>query len=681
MLYRKLAGFSVRHYPWVIAGWLLIAAVSFRFALQLPHVLGDHGLVTQGSYGQVREVLSGEFRLPDEPVYVLFDNRYGKPERAFRAEIARFLNQAERISGVNVTASPLDRREMARGRYAYAQLSVPGSISDKRRAIGEIRDILPAQAGSLGVYLTGKPVVQEDVNLSSKRDVMAAEKIGFPAAFALLAAALGGLFPAVIPLLAGAMSVMIAMGIMYGIGMSGLMPLSVFVYHVIPMAGMAVSIDFALLTVSRFREEKAKLPVHEALLATMKTAGRAVVLSLMCVIPAILAMFFIRMPIFQSVGLGSLVVLAVSGLINLTFVPALLYAFRRRIRGSFRPVGRLRLAFMSLVMKRPAASAAIAAAVLAACLSPALGMQVGVPGPESLPADQPSRAAAELLRKHFQPQGISQVYLVVSRDHDAASKGGPTADYIRRDLERDPLVAHAETAKARTEEGHDLVAVWLYGNEDSEEVRQWVRERERFYDPAFVRIGGEAKYRQEVTDEVSARIGYVLGTVLTANFIVLIAAFRSILIPLKAVLMNLISIGASFGILTWVFQTGQFGLEPTEIAIMIPVWIFGLIFGISMDYGIFLLSRIYESYRELGDNDRAIREGLAASGIVISSAAAIMIAVTAPFALAGVSGVKQLGVGIAAALFLDATLVRLVLVPSLMKMLGKWNWWMPFANR
>lgn len=144
--------------------------------------------------------------------------------------------------------------------------------------------------------------------------------------------------------------------------------------------------------------------------------------------------------------------------------------------------------------------------------------------------------------------------------------------------------------------------------------------------------------------------------------------------------MNLVSIGASFGILTWIFQQGRFGLEPTDIAIMIPVFIFGLTFGISMDYGVFLLSRIYERYRETADNVEAIREGLAASGKIITSAAAIMIAVTVPFAYADVIGVKQLGIGMAAALFLDATIMRMVLVPSLMKMFGKWNWWLPFGK-
>lgn len=303
-------------------------------------------------------------------------------------------------------------------------------------------------------------------------------------------------------------------------------------------------------------------------------------------------------------------------------------------------------------------------------------MRMSIPGPESLPPGTESREAAQLFAERFIPPMTSQVYFIAEEQRFGTASEW-TADRIRGDLERDPRVIHLDTRLSPNRDGSYLVTAQLIGNASSDEVMRWVRERERQYGAMNVLIGGEAKYQQEVHDEIFTRIPYVLAFVSASNFLVLARAFRSLLLPVKAVAMNLISIGAALGIVSWLFREGKWGLEASDMAVMIPVFIFGLTFGISMDYGIFLLTRIYESYLRTRDNEAAIREGLTGSGRIITSAAAIMIAVTAPFALAGVTGVKQLGLGIALALFIDATIIRLVLVPTLMKLLGKWNWWMP----
>jgi RND superfamily putative drug exporter len=208
-------------------------------------------------------------------------------------------------------------------------------------------------------------------------------------------------------------------------------------------------------------------------------------------------------------------------------------------------------------------------------------------------------------------------------------------------------------------------------------VRDWLRawEQEGNSSALPYLLGGEAKYQQEVFDDIFHNLKDVLLFIFITNYAVLFLAFRSVILPLKTILMNLLSLGASFGILAWIFDGGRLGMEPNRIAIMIPVFIFGLVFGISMDYGVFLLSRISEVYQRTQDNRRAILEGLASISRMINSAAAIMIAVTVPFAFGEVVGVKQLGVGIAAAIFIDATIIRMALVPSLLRMLGNWNWW------
>lgn len=677
MPYRKLARFSARHATFVLVAWLAAAAIAAGFALRLTDVLGDHGLVPRGGdYERVRQALSTAAPGLDEPVALLFENAGPGGDRGFRARIGETLERIGRIEGVGIAASPLGQTGMAAGRYAYALVSVPDEIAAKREAIERIRQSIAAESDAIfRLSITGKPVVQEDVNRSSWRDLRAAETVGIPAAFALLLFAFGGIVPAFIPIASGAIAVVIAMGILYGIGALGWADLSAFVHNVVPMVGMAVCVDFALLMVGRFREEAAFFGARKAIERTAASAGRAVSLSAACVVLALVGTFAIRMPMFNSVALGAIVVLFVSLLVNLTFVPALLALVGHRLTaddGLFRRPGGGWRRLASAVMKRPLLAALASGAVLAACVLPAAGLRLAVPGPESLPPGTPSREAAAILAARFKPPNATQAYVLADYRNVAA---------VRAALAQDPMVLRSvpDSISDNRQDGV-LFSLWIRGDGSSADVRHWARDAADRYGKLGALIGGEAKYRQEAHDEIFGRLGYALAFAVVANFLVLARAFRSLLLPAKAIAMNLLSIGASYGIVAWLFQNGRFGLEPTDVALMIPAFIFGLAFGVSMDYGVFLLTRIEEKYRQTGDNELAVREGLASSGRLIASAAAILIAATAPFALAGVSGVKQLGIGIAAAVFIDATIVRLVLVPSLMKLFGAWNWKMPFAR-
>jgi RND superfamily putative drug exporter len=671
-LYIHLAFFAIRRRKWVIGCWLLFAAFSLPLAAKLPDVLGDHGLVTDGLHRKALARMEQEFGIPAEPVLMLFESAQEMPAENIYGAITQLLQRADRISGVDVAASPLLQSELQSGSFAYAVLSVPESIKERRRAVEQLRGLAAESPDGLKVYVTGKPVVQEDVNRSSREDLSAAEMLGVPVAFAIMLLTFGGALPSLIPLLAGGIAVAVAMAAVWFAGAYGNVPLSVFVYNVIPMTGMAVCLDFALLMVSRFREEKASHSLCAAVCRTMATSGKSVTVSAVCAAAALAGTFFIRMPIFNTVALGALMVLGVSALLNLTLVPAMLYAWGDRIRPLRTDDGRARKrwdAWIARMMKRPGRTVLLSMSVLLLLLIPVREMRVSIPGPGSLSPDTPSRIAAERIDGIRHAPFVSEVYFVAEGREKAAEL-------------RSELLARGNTAgvylipSPKTEDVY-LITVRLRGKPASAEVMQWVREQEKRHAADGVLIGGEPKYEQEVQDAIFSKLPHVAAFVTAANYAVLAIALRSLLIPAKAILMNLLSLGASFGILVWLFQGGKWGLEATDIAIMIPVFLFGLVFGISMDYGIFLLSRICEAYRQSGDTDLSVREGLLSSGKIITSAAAIMIAVTAPFALAGVSGVKQLGIGIAAALLIDATLIRLTLVPALMKLIGKWNWWMP----
>lgn len=427
MTYRSIALFSIRHRWRIVGCWLALAGLCSWFAAHLPDVLGDHGLVTKGQYAEVQKRLSREFHMPDEPVILLFHRGSDVRREEFHDDLRNFLARVERIDGVDVAASPLKRKGMVKGNAAYALVSLDGSLPERRQEIEEIRREITV-SHPMKIRMAGKPVVQEDVNRSSKRDMKAAESVGLPVAFALLAWTFGGVGAALIPLLAGGLSVLIAMGIMYGIGVMGLLSLSVFVHNVIPMAGMAVSIDFALLMVSRYREERRVLRASEAVVRTVTTSGRAVATSVLCVIMALAGTLAIRMPIFQSVALAAIVVLLVSAFVNMTLVPALLYLFDVRITArqtlSRSEAHRGWDALIRGVLGRPFFGMLLSLIVLTLMLIPMRSLNLDIPGPDSLPQGTDSREAAATFDALFKPPGGSHAFLLVDQKADPSGEAG-----------------------------------------------------------------------------------------------------------------------------------------------------------------------------------------------------------------------------------------------------------------
>jgi RND superfamily putative drug exporter len=220
-----------------------------------------------------------------------------------------------------------------------------------------------------------------------------------------------------------------------------------------------------------------------------------------------------------------------------------------------------------------------------------------------------------------------------------------------------------------------LIKATLDTDQNSDQAKDFVRKWKDKRSTFTVHIGGYPKFEQEIFDEIYEKAPYGLALVLFSTYVILMIAFRSVLIPLKAIIMNILSLTATFGLLVWLFQNGHLGLTESNIALVLPVFVFGLVFGLSMDYEVFLISRIHEVYHQTRDNNVATVEGLASTSKIITSAALIMIVITGAFAFTDVTPVKQMGVGIALAIFIDATIVRMLLVPSLMKLLGDANWW------
>lgn len=698
---------------------LLIAIVFGYFAFQITEVLGGSGFETAGQYEETSSELENTFGVASDPHIILFEKAGESSDEAFAAYIDETVTNIEAIEGVASVTSPDENPEQINdaGDVAYATVVFDDEIEKSSEQL-ELLDEALIDDEQFKTSITGAAAVEEEMNELSVHDLKRAELIGLPIAFIVLLLSFRGLLAGLLPLISGVLSILIALGICFFLGQE--IDFSIFVLNVAPMLGLAVSIDFALLYIDRYREELKTKSIDQALSKTTKTAGRAIAFSGLCVALGLAGLLFIDMGIFSSVAISGLIVVLVSVVMANTFLPAMLGILGDKIN-KFQVLkpkedGAVEhnrwFKFASFVMKRPVTMALVAFILLTTAMMPIKDIVLEIPNESSLPADNEVRIALETFQENFVNEEITQVPIVITfEDGVTLTQATAELETFTAEIESQELVLEVDTffdyAPVKTTgelesllavpgaeeqiaplvdqffvDGKTFITVSLDATSTSEEAKDWVREFETYDTAANITftLGGEAKFNQEVFDEIRNQIPYTILFVVVSTFIVLMIAFRSIVLPIKAVFMNILSLGAAFGIIVWIFQEGHLGVAPAPIAIFLPVFIFAIVFGLSMDYEVFLISRIREIYLETGDNDYATLKGLASTSRIITSAAGIMIAVTGAFVFAEIVPVKQIGVGIALAILIDATIVRNVLVPSLMKMLGKWNWWLPFSK-
>ncbi|SIT88732.1 MMPL family transporter [Edaphobacillus lindanitolerans] len=697
---RSLANFVIRFPKWIIALWILLAGFMAFQAVKLPGVLEGDGFRMDGEHEQVMEWVADEFGMPAETLFLVFD---GLSEESVRQEL-------DRVEALGITediASPLDDPALHSDGLSYAMLQfgdeadMPAAVSDIRKAVKED-----------GTTLTGGSAITEDINKASQRDLIKAEAIGLPIALIVLLLAFGSVVAALVPFFVAIATVLTTFGILTILG--GSVDLSIFIMNIVPMLGLALSIDFSLLFINRYREERRKQPVPDAVRTTILTAGRSVLFSAFCVFIGLGAMFIIRIEIFQNIGLGGMILVSLAVLTSLTLLPSVLLVLGDRLNKwtviKVKENGTTGWRkFAERVIRRPVLVTIGAILILGIFVIPVKDMELTIPEMDSLPKSNDSRQAFEKIEDEF---GLSNsnAYLIAERDGgwddedgireiekiQDALLGDPRTDEVTTIFTEGDIsgadewmqAAQMPQADAALEPLMDaftdgdalLVPVTLKPDGASAGAQDWARDWAEKDTEWNLSVGGYPKFNQEIFDEIWDKIGWVLALIVVSTFIILMIAFRSVLIPLKAILMNIIGLSAAFGALVYIFQWGHFGLEAGTIALIIPVLVFSLVFGLSMDYEVFLISRIQEEYTKDFDNDRATVEGLAATSKIITSAALIMIVLTGAFAFTDVMPVKQIGVGIAIAVAIDATIIRLLLVPSLMKLFGKWNWWLPFRK-
>ncbi|HSL64727.1 MAG TPA: MMPL family transporter [Gaiellaceae bacterium] len=661
------------HHPWrVLLVWAaLVAASAAAVALALPDVLDSEARVPQSARTdsqQARRLL--EERLPE----------------ALREDVELLVLRGDDVAG----AAAALRRAGATPLAAEASVRRDGGAAILPFRLGgtPIEEVLPT-VEHLDAEVYGGAIVDRDFREVSQSDLRRGEAFGVAAALVILVLVFGALVAALLPLALAGIAIAVSLGVVTLVGQAA--TLSIFVTNIVAGMGLALGIDYALFVVSRYREERllGRAPAA-AIEVAGATAGRAVTFSGVAVAVALSSMLFPPDSVLRSLGAGASIVAVVSVAGALTLLPALLGLLGDRIDavripragGTGETEGRFWSWAATAVMRRPVTSLVLSGGLLLACALPVLGLETGSSGVSTLPERTPARQGFELLDETFSIGRESPARVV------GAGPAGGAVGRLRAALAAD--VALGTPRERRSGDGTLLLLdVPVAGDPTGEEAVAAVERLRERYVPAArfpagttVVVGGETANHADYVALNDAARPWVFAFVLGLSFVLLMLAFRSVVVPAKAILLNLLSVGAAYGLLVLVFQQGVgnelLGLDRVEtIEVWVPLLLFAVLFGLSMDYHVFLLSRIRERYLETGDNTAAVAFGVATTGRIITGAALIIVVVFVGFALGDLVMFQQIGFGVAVALLLDATVVRSVLVPASMRLLGDWNWYLP----
>ncbi|ADB49624.1 MMPL family transporter [Conexibacter woesei] len=703
----------------VLVVWGLVLVAAVPLAMHQSDRLTGGGFEVPGSQSAaVQHAVAGDFeRGQATTLAAVLVPREGATPARLRAALGR-LGAAAADTGGKARLAPAARAAALRALAAdgVRPLIVPlattvsdgGSIDlavDLRRALGiSDRRGEALVEGDVATHLIGQGALWAGMQDLTKEDLLAAETTGFPIVLLILLAVFGSLVAAVLPLALGLVSVTVTGALIYLLSLTTEM--SVFVTNMASMIGIGVAVDYSLFVLARYREEIAdgRTP-EEARGIALATSGVAVTFSGLAVIVSLAGLFVVNVTSLRSMAMGAILVVAVAVLAAATLLPALISLAGRRAyeRGRIATVSgaiarRLRVrrgrgdaaaagaggaaaatpggsfwdGWTARVTRRPVVSAVAAASVLIVLALPVLSIETGNGALEQFPRGHETRVGAETAASLTGAGAATPIEVVVP---------GARAQEAIAVLRADRQVARVEPPVAARDGDAVLIGAIPAVHGESAAAQALV-ERLRGALPEGALVGGSPADTKDFLDRVSGSMWLVIAFVLGLSYLVLLVLLRSVVLPLKAVLMNLLSVGASLGVLVAIFQWGWIdgflGFQsPGHIDALTPPLVLAVVFGLSMDYEVFLLSRIRERWTATGDTQQAVADGLRTSAKTITSAALIMVAVFAVFVGTGVPSIKELGLGCAIAIALDATLVRLVLVPAAMELLGRWNWWLP----
>jgi putative drug exporter of the RND superfamily len=683
---RRVGAASARR-PWpTLVAWAVVAAAVMMLAGTVGGGFVDD-LVAPGSQSERAMELLDE-RFPEAAggsAMAVFAVDEGGTLGRRREVIEAALARVAKVEHVVAVADPFEAGTVSPdGRIGFAEVTFDLPAADLGPAPFEaLADaIAPARAAGVTAELGGDAVV-----INADAETSGAEAVGLLAALVVLVIAFGTVVAALVPIGLAVAAVAVGFG---GITLlANAMDMSAAAPTVAAMIGLGVGIDYALFIVARYRENRSRGQDNAAALSgAMGSSGAAVVFAGGTVVVATAALALTGLGLLTSIGLATSLVVLIAVAAATTLLPALLSLLGDRI-DSGRLLRRRHSAaraqdsawwrFAHRVSGRPWPYLLVAMAVLLTVAAPALHMQTGFPDAGNEPTTTTYRRAYDLLAEGFGP-GVNGPLLIVA---DLRTPGLDTEaiSTLTERLAADPgiaLVGQPQTAPT----GDAVVLPAIPATGPADPATSQAIERVRGLVPTGVYVSGLTAMTDDLTTQLNDTLPVFITAILAASFVLLMLVFRSVVVPLKAALMNLLSIGGAYGVLVAVFQWGWlsdlFGLEgPVLIASPIPVIMFAILFGLSMDYEVFLLSRIREEHAGTGDNAESVARGLAATGRVITSAALIMAAVFLSFVANSSPAVKMFGLGLATAIALDATIVRMLVVPASMALMGRANWWLP----
>jgi uncharacterized membrane protein YdfJ with MMPL/SSD domain len=697
---------SARHKLAAILGWLalVIGAVALGAALGTNDLGLEDGA---GESARAEATLAQAFPEAAEEA-VLVQGRAGGPrlgDRAFEAAVRAVVGAVSRQPGVQGLREPREAPSQVSqdGRSALVHFELAG---DDDEAEARAEEVLAAvervqqQHPRLRIEQFGKASAGLAVSRQHEQDMHRSESISLPLTLAVLVVAFGALVAAGIPLVLGATAVAAAIGLVAPI--SRLVPMDESIGSAIFLIGLAVGVDYSMFYLRREREERAAgLGREAAVEAAAATSGRAVFVSGVIVMLSLAGLFFAGASLFASFAVGMMLAVATTVVGSLTFLPATLAALGDKVELGRVPIigrrkrevrqSRIWAWLLERVLRRPLASALAAAALLLALAAPALDIRTAETArAEEIAHDSELTATYERIQAAFPGRPAPAVVVVEADDvtaptvraridelRESAVKSGHFFSTGTLKLSRDRTVARIELPIAGD------------GNDDrSNAALAALREQlipatiERGEGSATAEVTGTTAGSRDFDQALRSHLVYVFSFVFGTAFLLLLVSFRSLVVPIKAIVLNLLSVAAAYGVLKLVFQDGRFeGLLDYESTGYVVSWLllllFVLLFGISMDYHVFILSRVREAYGRGLNNEQAVAHGIKTTASVVTAAAVIMVAVFGVFATLSTIEMKQMGVGLAAAILIDATIVRAVLLPAMMKLLGDWNWYLP----
>ncbi len=701
----RMGRWSAAHRKLAIGGWLAFVVLSFVIGgmVGVKKPADDQDRV--GDSGRAMALVDDHFPTQnDESVIVQARPGGHATDPAVRAAVAQTISAVSRDRHVYDVRSPYSHADQVSrdGRSVLVDFKLRGDQTQAEDAIQPIVDSVHRVArANPGVYVGefGSASASKALSQAFKDDFSRAEKLSLPITLAILLLAFGALVAAGVPLLLGLTAVMATLGLVAL--PSQIVPLGDNLSSIVLLVGLAVGVDYTLFYLRREREEVRKgADKTEAVLTAAATSGRAVLISGFTVMAAMAGMFLAGDVTFTELGIGAIMVVAVAMIGSVTVVPAALAALGNKVdKGRVPFLHRLRRddgesrlwnAVLGRVLARPLISAIAAVALLLVLAAPALNMHLVNSGTKDLPRKLEVMRVYDRIDAAFPGGQIPAVVTVNARDVTTPQLAAATRQLERRAVAGGHFNGPFDVTVSKDRQVA-LISLPMKGDGTNAESQAGLDAlRGGLVDSTVgaapgvkaAYVDGMTAQNKDFSDLMKGRAPIVFAFVLTLAFLLLLVTFRSIVIPIKAIVLNLLSVGAAYGVLTWIFQDGHLqgllGFKSNHgVTAWLPMFLFVILFGLSMDYHVFILSRIKEAVDRGRRTEDAVVEGIRATAGTVTSAAIVMVAVFGIFATLTFIDFKEMGVGLAVAILVDATIVRAVLLPATMKLLGRWNWYLP----